>query len=151
MTETDLRPNAQPNLNGGVVHPWHLDQFGHMNVRWYAHIFDDASFLFWNRLGLDLSMMTDRLGVHTVTAKSTMHFQAELLGGTCYQMSGEVTGIGTKSVTLALRLTSDDGRIEHAVYEVVEVFVDADTHRSIKIPETVRARLETALVERGLT
>ena len=35
----------------GVVFPWHCDQFGHMNVRWYAHIFDDAAFHIWPLLG----------------------------------------------------------------------------------------------------
>jgi len=28
----------------GVVHPWYCDTFGHMNVRWYSHFFDDAAF-----------------------------------------------------------------------------------------------------------
>lgn len=27
-----------------VVHPWHCDDMGHMNVRHYAAMFDDASF-----------------------------------------------------------------------------------------------------------
>ena len=30
-----------------LVFPWHCDQFGHMNVRWYAHFFDDATFHMW--------------------------------------------------------------------------------------------------------
>ena len=25
----------------GVVHPWYCDTFGHMNVRWYSHFFDE--------------------------------------------------------------------------------------------------------------
>jgi len=31
----------------GVVHPWYCDTFGHMNVRWYSHFFDDAAFHLW--------------------------------------------------------------------------------------------------------
>ncbi|WP_292294653.1 hypothetical protein, partial [Marivita sp.] len=27
-----------------VVHPWHHDHFGHMNVRHYATFFDDATY-----------------------------------------------------------------------------------------------------------
>ena len=30
-----------------VVHQWQCDHLGHMNVRYYAHIFDDAGFHFW--------------------------------------------------------------------------------------------------------
>jgi hypothetical protein len=43
----------------GVVHPWHHDIFGHMNVRHYAPFFDDASFHFYSRLGLNLDEMMD--------------------------------------------------------------------------------------------
>ena len=25
-----------------LVHTWHCDHYGHMNVRFYAHFFDDA-------------------------------------------------------------------------------------------------------------
>jgi acyl-CoA thioester hydrolase len=149
MTDISRITGALDNLTGGVVHPWHIDQFGHMNVRWYAPVFDDASFLFWNCLGLDVGAMTERHGVYTVTAQATTQFRQELTTGTCYHVSAEVIKIGTKSVTLAFRLTSEGGRVEHAVYETVEVFVDAGTHRSTTIPADVLARLETTLVDRG--
>lgn len=36
----------------GVVFPWQCDHFGHMNVRWYAHHFDDGGFHLWTMAGV---------------------------------------------------------------------------------------------------
>ena len=55
----------------GVVLPWHCDQFGHMNVRWYAHFFDDAGFHVWARNGIGHKQMVDD-GIHTVVARTTI-------------------------------------------------------------------------------
>lgn len=129
-------------LSGGVVHPWHLDQFGHMNVRWYAHAFDDASFLFWNRCGLDLSKSAERHGVHSVTAQATTEFKAALVTGDCFRVLGGVTRIGTKSVSLRFRLVDAATLAVRAVYATVEVFVDAGSHASVEIPTAVRGALE---------
>ena len=64
----------------GVVFPWHCDQFGHMNVRWYGHFFDDAAFQIWTVLGHGFKKMEDD-GVHTVIAKSSIEFIHELCAG----------------------------------------------------------------------
>lgn len=75
----------QPNLTAGVVHPWHLDQLGHMNVRGYAPFFDDASFLFWHQLQLNQQKMIDEFGVHSVTLRASTEFKAELKRATASQ------------------------------------------------------------------
>lgn len=138
MEETS---NGDLALGGFVVHPWYVDQFGHMNVRWYAHAFDDASFLLWEQLGLSLTSMTEAHGVHTVTMSAKTEFTAELKAGDCVQSVGTVARIGTKSITLSLKLVGFDGTV-HATYETVEVFVDAKTHKSIEMPAEVRQKLE---------
>ena len=53
----------------GVVHPWHHDHFGHMNVRHYAPFFDDAVYHMWTLLGAPYSRMLPEHGVHTVSRR----------------------------------------------------------------------------------
>ena len=36
----------------GTVYPWHFDHVGHMNVMWYVGKFDEATWQFFNALGL---------------------------------------------------------------------------------------------------
>ncbi|EAU41856.1 hypothetical protein FP2506_15524 [Fulvimarina pelagi HTCC2506] len=137
------------DLGGSVVHPWHLDQFGHMNVRWYAPVFDDASFLFWEKAGLSMRALTETHGVHTVTLKAETEFQQELLAGDCTWIKGKIARIGGKSVTLELTLgTYRTGEV-HAIYRTVEVFVEARSHRSCAIPGAVREKLDRYRTDDG--
>jgi len=130
----------------GVVHPWFCDQFGHMNVRWYAHFFDDAAFHIWTVLGIGLKTMEER-GVHTVVARTRTDFVKELTAGSMILVKSGFTRIGTKSVTYAQRLFDADTGVLHATQEGIEVFFDPKTRQSAPLPDDIRAVLEAALVD----
>ena len=125
----------------GVVHPWHHDQFGHMNVRWYAHFFDDAAFHIWPEIGISLQTLEREYGVHTVSARATTNFIKELRAGDLIRIDGGVTRLGSKSVTFTLRMHHVDTGEVHATYDTVEVFFDPQTRKSAPIPVPVRETL----------
>lgn len=131
----------------GVVHPWHHDQFGHMNVRWYAHFFDDAAFHLYPVFGTSLTRIQREHGVHTVTASATTNFIKELSAGDLIRIDGGVGRIGNKSVTFALRMINVDTGELHATYDMVEVFFDPNTRKSTDIPDPVRALLSSNVVD----
>ena len=133
-------------LTRGVVHPWHHDHFGHMNVRHYAPFFDDASYHFWTRIGLPYSLMIAEHGVHCVTASAKTSFVKELTAGDLIEIDGAVTRIGTKSATFRLRMRHADTGALHATYDMVEVVFDPDTRASAPMPDAVRRALEAHLV-----
>ena len=84
----------------GVVHPWYCDSFGHMNVRWYSHFFDDAAFHLWPLYWGSHKKMQEELGVHTVTASATVQFQQELVAGDLIIVDSLLTRIVAKVVLL---------------------------------------------------
>jgi acyl-CoA thioester hydrolase len=129
----------------GVVHPWYCDAFGHMNVRWYSHFFDDASFHLWSLYWGSHQKMQDELGVHTVTASATIQFEQELVAGDLIIVDSLLTRIGGKSCTFMERMLHVDTMQVHATYETVEVFFDPDTRKSTEMPPVIRAALETQL------
>ena len=126
----------------GVIHPWHHDHFGHMNVRHYAPFFDDASYQMWTRIGLPFSEMMADHGIHVVTASATTTFRKELVAGDLIVIDGTVARIGTKSVSFRLEMRHADTDELHATYELTEVFFDPRTRRSAEVPEAIRAKLE---------
>lgn len=128
-------------LSRGVVHPWHHDHFGHMNVRHYAPFFDDASYHLWTRLGLPYSRMIEDHGIHCVTAQATTNFLKELTAGDLIAIDGWVARVGTKSVTFRLEMRHADTGALHATYDLVEVFFDPKTRSSTAMPEAVRSIL----------
>ncbi|WP_209426556.1 thioesterase family protein [Pararhodobacter sp. SW119] len=133
----------------GVVHPWHHDIFGHMNVRHYAPFFDDASFHFYSRLGLNLAEMMAAHGVHMVSAKAETNFLQELKAGDLFVIDGGVARIGNRSMVLKLRMVHAETGAVHATYDLTEVFFDPKTRRSAPMPEAVRARLQAHLMPDG--
>ncbi len=134
-------------LYRGVVHPWHHDHFGHMNVRHYAPFFDDATYHMYTLLGIPYSRMLAEHGIHTVSATAKTAFIKELVAGDLIRIDGAVTRIGGKSTTFRLRMFHADTGELHATYDVVEVFFDPETRGSTAIPDAVRATLERHLVE----
>jgi acyl-CoA thioester hydrolase len=128
-----------------VVHPWHLDHFGHMNVRHYAPFFDDAAYHIWTRAGLPYSTMLAAHGVHCVTAQATTRFAKELVAGDLIVVQGALARLGNKSVTFALEMRHADTGELHASQEIVEVFFDPEARGSTTMPASVRSRLEALL------
>jgi acyl-CoA thioester hydrolase len=137
MSETAA--SARPILFRGVVHPWHHDIFGHMNVRHYAPFFDDASFHFYAVMGLSIDDMLKTHGVHVVTARAETNFVKELKAGDLFVVDGAVKRLGTRSVTVFLRMLHAETGALHATYEIAEVFFDPTTRKSAPMPDAVRA------------
>lgn len=135
-------------LTRSVVHPWHHDHFGHMNVRHYAPFFDDASYHLWTLLGLPYSGMLAEHGIHCVTAQATTNFLKELAAGDLVAIDGSVTRVGTKSATFQLRMRHAETGEIHATYDLVEVFFDPETRKSTAMPAGIREKL-AAWLEHG--
>lgn len=130
----------------GVIHPWHLDHFGHMNVRHYAPFFDDAVYHLWARLGQSYDQMQAAFGVHAVTAQASTGFQRELVAGDLITIDAGVTRLGNRSCTFHLRMAHAVTGVQHATYDVVEVFFDPKTRKSAIMPDALRAILQPYVV-----
>lgn len=143
----DTASAARLLLSRGVVHPWHQDVFGHMNVRHYAPFFDDATFHLYPALGLSLEAMLAEHGVHMVSARAVTSFIQELKAGDTFLIDGAVTRIGGRSATFQLRMIHSDTGTLHATYDLTEVIFDPKTRKSAEMPAPMRAALERHLIE----
>ena len=126
----------------GVVHPWYCDSFGHMNVRWYAHFFDDAAFHVWPVYWGSHKKMQDKFGIHTVTARASTDFLVELVAGDLIKVDCVLTRLGGKSCTFQERILHIDSNVVHATYEMTEVFFDPKSRKAAPMPDEIRASLE---------
>jgi len=130
----------------GVIHPWHHDHFGHMNVRHYAPFFDDATYHIWTVLGVSYRDMLETRGIHCVTAAATTTFVKELVAGDLIRVEGAVSRVGGKSVTFHLRMLHADTGEVHATYDITDVFFDPATRKATEMPDDIRAQLQAATV-----
>ena len=140
MTEDALTP-WKSTLHS-VVHAWMCDHYGHLNVRYYAHLFDDASWVMWSVFGVPTASLK-ALGVHTVVARTETDMREELTAGTIVQVRSRIVRVGSKSVTYEQELVGADTGTVHAQQRAVEVFFDPETRTSAPVPDSVRAALTT--------
>lgn len=137
----------RPELLRGVVHPWHHDIFGHMNVRHYAPFFDDASFFLYTAMEIPISWLMGEFGVHIVSAKAETNFIKELKAGDGFIIDGAVSRIGNRSATFHMRMIHAETGVRHATYNLTEVFFDPNTRASAPMPNPVRERLQRHLIQ----
>jgi acyl-CoA thioester hydrolase len=132
--------------NRTVVFPAQCDHLGHMNVRYYAHAFDDASFHAWASIGITFDDM-HAAGAVTVVAHTATDFLTEVKAGSLIKVESAFVKLGSKSTTYHQRLVNAENGTLHARQKVVEVFFDLKSRKSVAMPDHFRAIIEAALVD----
>ena len=127
-----------------IVMPAHCDLYGHMNVRHYAAMFDDAGFHVLAQAGISLTELRSQ-GLGTVIATLTIDFHHEIKAGQLVLVKGAITKVGGKSFTHEMRLYELDSMTHCASQTSVEVCFDTAARMAVAFPEEVRAKLNAAL------
>ena len=129
----------------GAIYPWDCDHLGHMNVKNYTGMFDQAAFHLQFVLGLSPKDLKDS-GETAVDAQHTVRFMKEQLAGSLIVIDGALTSIGNKSFTCSYRMRNIETGDLAATTEIVSVYFNLVTRASMAIPGRLRERLEGFLV-----
>lgn len=130
----------------GVVFPWHCDQLGHMNVRHYVGMFDEAGFHLLSAAGMKMSEMAET-GRSFADVKHVITYEAEQRVGSLLVIEGCIRRIGTKSMTSFQRMTNVETGELAATTEITMVYFDLKERKSLIIPDALREGFEKLLVE----
>ncbi len=128
----------------GLAHAWQCDHFGHLNVRYYSHFFDDAGFVLWSLSGVTKAFFEEK-AINTVVARTECDLRREVLAGELLAVRSQWVSVGTKSVTYVQELRGLDDDSLRAVQRVVEVCFDPKTRQSTSWPAELRALLSPHL------
>jgi acyl-CoA thioester hydrolase len=129
-----------------IVMPAHCDQYGHMNVRHYAAIFDDPGWHMFAHAGVSLSNLNAR-GLGSVVATLTIDFHHEITAGQLALIRGAFMRVGSKSFEYALELYEADSMTHCATQKTVEVCFDIAKRQSVPLPGDVREKLVAMLAD----
>ena len=132
-------------LYRSVVFPWHCDHIGHMNVRWYAHHFDDAGFHLWTVAGANQKKLHED-GFGLVVAQIKINYVREMKAGDLLVVRGGFSKVGGKSVQHHQRMYNADTNILCATQDTVEVLFNPETRRSDTMPDYYRTLLTPLVV-----
>jgi acyl-CoA thioester hydrolase len=136
--------NKSFELYRNIVMPAHCDLYGHMNVRHYAAMFDDAGFHVLGAAGVSLTDLQAR-GLGTVMATVTIDFHHEIKAGQLVLITGAIVRVGGKSFTHHLELFEMDSMTLCASQSAVEVCFDTAARKAVTFPADVKAKLEAAV------
>jgi acyl-CoA thioester hydrolase len=130
------------DISRTIVMPAQCDSYGHMNVRHYAAMFDDAGWHVLAKAGISLSEVRGR-GLGTVMATLTIEFHHEITAGQLALIQGAVTKVGTKSFSYELRLYESDSMTHCATEKAVEVCFDTRERKGVALPDDMKRKLAT--------
>ncbi len=128
----------------GTVYPWHCDHVGHMNVIWYVGKFDEATWHFFNALGLTPTYFrTGSRGMATVDQHiSYIH---ELLAGDVVTVRTTLLEFKEKSLRFVHEMVHDETHEVVARTMLNGVHMDTVARKSCAFPEAIAARAHTML------
>ncbi|MEQ1942642.1 acyl-CoA thioesterase [Mesorhizobium sp. VNQ89] len=121
----------------GIAHPWMCDAMGHLNVRHYVAMFDDASFQILGRIA---GKEDADGGLGWADVHMEIDYKHETAAGTLVTVYSHVEKVGTSSLTYLheMRGTLDD--VLHAQMRTVTVRFDLRQRSKIHLDETTRQR-----------
>jgi acyl-CoA thioester hydrolase len=121
----------------GIILPRHCDHYGHLNVRYYAHFFDDGGFQMWHHIGIKQSDLTQN-GMGVVVANISINFIHEITAGQLMKIKGAWSKMGNKSMAHEQKMFNADTGILCATQTTSEVYFDMEKRQSTNMPENLR-------------
>jgi acyl-CoA thioester hydrolase len=116
----------------------------------YLTYFDTSITEYFRALGYDYLGEVTRTGNDFHIVRSVVEYKAPIRFDEEIDVCVRVANIGRSSITLALAIFAKGGEDLRATGEVVWVCIDRKTHRSVAVPESLRALIasrEKALAE----
>lgn len=121
----------------GTVYPWQCDHVGHMNVMWYVHKFDEATWQFFASIGLTPAFLRDNhRGMAAV--QQNISYKQELMAGDVVEIASSVLEIRDKLIRFAHTMTDSSTGAAVAICELTAVHLDRNARKSCPFPENVR-------------
>jgi len=132
----------------GVVYPWHCDHVGHMNVMHYMAKFDEATWFFFNRIGLTRDFLAGhRRGMAAVEQR--IAYQRELRAGDALLIETSLLEVRARVLRFAHRMRVPEAPETCALMMQTTVHLDLERRKSVALPDAVveRARALVTTIE----
>jgi acyl-CoA thioester hydrolase len=129
-------------FEGEVLPEW-IDYNGHMNLAYYIVLFDQATDLLFDELGLGLDYRrTTQHG--TFVAETHNLYERELLVGARVRIATQIVAADSKRLHLAHAMFALAGDYRAATQELMFLHVDLAARRVSPFPEALRRRVADA-------
>src|SRR5579884_1772522 len=117
------------------------DENGHMNMRWYLAIYDDAGYPLQERLGLDQDFHARH---HTggFDLEHHIHYLKEVLPGDEVSVYARLLQRTDKRIHYLMFLVNESRGTLASIFECVNSFADMRARRTAPYPAEIAARID---------
>src|SRR5579863_4579816 len=132
-----------PSLRLVIPEPWG-DLNGHMNMRWYAAIFDDAGDELHERIGLTPEFHRRRQ-TGTVDLEHHTYFLHEVMPGDSIAVYSRLVAWSPKRLHYLMFLVNETRFQLAAIFECMNAFADLTVRRTAPFPPEILERIDAWL------
>jgi acyl-CoA thioester hydrolase len=118
----------------------HRDANGHMNMRWYAAIFDGAGVSLYDRLGITPEYHR-RHGTGTFDLEHHTHFLREVRPGEQVAVYVRLVGCSAKRFHYLMFMINETRGELAAIFECINSFADLRRRKTIPFPPEIAGRI----------
>lgn len=123
----------------GIVYPDQLDHMGHMNVKWYAAKFDEATWQLFSMIGITSSYISDNDRGMAALEQSTS-YKLEVIAGEPLVIKSKVIDVKDKTIRFLHIMYKAETMQEAASSELVGVHLDRKTRKSCSLPAGIKKK-----------
>jgi acyl-CoA thioester hydrolase len=136
-----------PQFEGVVLPAW-IDANGHMNLAYYVVLFDQATDLVYDMLGVGQAYR-DATGNSTFTAETHTLYEREVVVGERVRVVPHLLGADAKRLHYFHEMYHAEAGYRVAAQELIALHIDLSVRRVAPFPEDVSARLQQVVRARG--
>ena len=138
----DLSPLPITHL--AVIPAEYMDPMGHMNVTWYTYLFDQATWYFFDSLGMSLAYFEEQ-NAGAFALENHTRFLSEVRQDQSITIRTRVLGLSQKRFHFMHFMVIENESQLAATAEYVGTHVDLTTRRSSPLPDHIAQAFDKLL------
>jgi acyl-CoA thioester hydrolase len=138
-----------PQFEGVILPEW-IDANGHMNLAYYVVLFDQATDLLYDAIGVGQAYR-DATGNSTFTAEAHTLYQREVRVGERVRVVPHLLGADAKRLHYFHEMFHAQGGHRVATQELMALHIDMAARRVAPFPPDLHARIQATVKERAGT
>ena len=136
-----------PHCEGEVLPEW-IDANGHMNLAYYVVLFDRATDLMYDVVGVGQAYR-EATGNSTFTAETHTLYEREVRLGERVRVVAHLLGADSKRIHYFHEMFHADGGHRVAAQELIALHIDMARRRVAQFPPDLHARIQTMVRARA--
>ena len=137
---------ALPLVYRVTIPPEYEDENGHMNIRWYLAVFDDAGYPFAASLGITPDYHRQH-GTGGFDLEHHIHYLREVMIGDTVAVYIRLVGHTPKRIHYLMFMVNETRGTLAAIFECINSFADMTVRRTAPYPPEIAARIATLLAQ----